>query len=116
MGSFFSVFADGIKFIGDYFIQLPIYIAVKMAVLFVIIAIPVFLAGMLVALFGTIGHILFLLIFVLGVYYYIKTASSIFTGKKDSKTKTKSEPKTKTKFINNSVLFYKKRDSSEFKF
>jgi len=67
------------QIIIKYLIIMPLYVAFRWIIpIALIIALPVFIAGMLVAMFGVLGHIFFLLLFFLGVLYYFKNVNNIF--------------------------------------
>lgn len=94
--------------LAKYGIVMPIYVAIRHIIpIMVLYGLPIFIAGMLVALIGTMGHIFFLILFGLAVMYYLRNVYKLFNGKiKTTKKTSKKKPKLRKKQVNdtNKVL------------
>ena len=79
--------ASGFK----YGVIAPLYTTVRHIIpILVVFGIPIFLAGMIVAAVGVMGHVFFLLLFAVSLIYYFKFAYKLFyPGKKKSKIVSK---------------------------
>jgi predicted membrane protein len=91
---------DTIGIIIKYGIIAPLYTVFWYIIpILLIIAVPIFISGIIIALFGTLGHILFITLFAIALLYYVKYLFKIFYPKKKRKIKTKTLQKKKgTKF------------------
>jgi hypothetical protein len=81
-----------IKAILKYGIAAPLYMTFRWIIpILVLFGIPIFIAGMIVAIIGVMGHIFFILLFVFGLLYYFRFAYRIIypSSKKDKRKKTK---------------------------
>jgi hypothetical protein len=79
-----------VQYIFKYLIAVPLYsLIVHIIPILVIFGIPIFMAGMIVAAVGgVLGHIFFLLLFVIAIIFYFKFAYNLFyPGEKKSKEK-----------------------------
>jgi hypothetical protein len=57
----------------------PLYTAIRHIIpILVIFGLPIFLAGMIVAAVGVMGHVFFLLLFAAALLYYFKFAYKLF--------------------------------------
>ena len=76
--------------IAKYLIVYPIYTAFRWIIpIMVLYGLPIFIAGILVALVGTLGHMFFIILFTLAVLYYFKHVGSVFKGLKPKRRSNK---------------------------
>lgn len=91
--------------IPKYGIVMPLYLVYKLIPVFIIVGIPIFISGILIALIGTLGHIFFMVLFGIAVLFYFRHAYSIFNGKqKDKKDKNKKTRKPKNELLARSIF------------
>lgn len=96
-----------VPYILKYGVAAPLYTAFRWLIpILVIYGLPIFIAGMLVAILGTMGHIFFLILFTVALLYYFRYVYKIFnpsTTKKPSTSQHKKKTLKSTKSFDTSL-------------
>lgn len=92
-------------YILKYGVVAPIYTAFRWIIpILVVYGLPIFIAGMLVAILGTMGHIFFLILFAIALLYYFKYVYNIFNPSSTIPTKPKKKQSVTPKKFNKSLF------------
>lgn len=94
-----------LQYIFKYGVVAPIYTAFRWIIpILVVYGLPIFIAGMLVAILGTMGHIFFLLLFAIALLYYFKYVYNVFNPSSKIPVKPKKKQSVATKKFNKSLF------------